>query len=238
MKNSVRCMVSALSAAVLGTGAAFVRSVYFKSALGAEGFLMPRHPLQILFWAIAAASVLLFGVLSFRKTEALKQPSQGIFTGIAQILLGISLGLTVYAMKPDIHFRTLLRILGSVGSAALLTDGVFRCLKKNLGMIPHSLFCIFLLLYVVGMYSMWSNVPEIERILVPAVGMVLLLPLSCEMAAWDSGRGSVERILFLGSASLFFCLASLGCPDFEMLHLGGAVWAFTAVMNLRRAGEA
>ena len=94
-----------------------------------------------------------------------------------------------------------------------------------------------MLIYVIDNYSHWSNEPEMERILASALALILILPLSCEMAFWDLGKNNDSRIVFLASLTGFFCLASVGCPNLQPLHLGGAVWAINALLSLRTGGE-
>ena len=237
MKHSVRCLSLAGTAGVMGFAAALIRSRYFEKALEKGGFLTPGHPLQILFWILAAVMLMTAGVLSFHQKTPLKTAPKGILPGVSELVLSLSLGLTALWMPREIHFYEVLRLLGLAAAAGLLANGVLLMGRKTLGIFPNSLLCLFFLLYSVGMYSQWSNVPEMERILVPAVALILMLPLSCELAAWDAGEGKESRILFLAGMALFFNLASLGCPTGQNLNLGGAVWALGAIVCLLKEGE-
>ena len=238
MKQSARFSYLTGIVCVLGILAALIRSFYFGSAVDSEGYLIPMHPMQILFWILAVCMIFL-SILFCRKLPQVQRPAPlGIRTGALQVLLAASLGLTVWNLPADLRFYSILRILGWAAAAVLLADGIFRCLQKKLGILAHSLLCIFLMVYIIDNYShYWSNVPEMERILVPAVAMILLLPLSCELAFWDLGKGNDKRILVLSSLTAFFCLASVGCPQVQPLHLGGAVLSVSALLSMRTGGE-
>ena len=237
MKQSARFSYAAGLTCVFGILAAVIRSFYFNRAVDAEGYLTAMHPMQILFWILAAGAVLL-AALSCRKLPQGKRPAPlGIRTGALQVLISASLVLTVLHLTEDMRFYVILKILGWAAAAVLLTDGILRCLQKKLGILSHSLLCVFLLVYVIECYSHWSNEAEMERILVPAVGLILMLPLSCEMAFWDLGKGNDRQIAFLSSLTAFFCLASVGCPGLQPLNLGGAVLAVNALLSMRTGGE-
>ena len=238
LKQSARFSYLTGISCVCGIVAAVVRSVYFKTAVDSEGYLSSPHPMQILFW-ILAVCMILTSILFCRKLPRVKRPAPlGIRTGALQVLLAASMALTVWNLPGDLRFYVILRILGWAAAAALLADGILRCFQKKLGIFSHSLLCVFLLMYIIDNYShYWSNEPEMERILVPAVGLILLLPLSCELAFWDLGKNSDSRIVFLEAITGFFCLASVGCPTLQPLNLGGAVWAFNALLSMRTGGE-
>ena len=237
MKQSARFSCLTGLTCALGVLAAVVRSFYFGRALDSEGYLLNLHPMQILFWILAVCMVLV-SILFCRKLPKIRRPAPvGIRNGTLQVLLSASLALTIWDLPADLRFYSILKILGWAAAAVLLADGILRCLQKKLGILPHSLLCIFLLLYIIDSYSHWSNVPEMEWILVPAVGLILMLPLSCEMAFWDLGKNEDSRIAFLASLTGFFCLAAVGCPNLQPLHLGGAVWALNALLSQRTGGE-
>ena len=237
MKQTTRCCSLAAVTGILGAAAAAVRSLYFKDAMESGGFLTPFHPMQILFWIMAAVMLLTALLFSLKLPKISRQAPMGVYTGLTQILLGLCLGLTAVRLSPDLRFYRSLQLLGWGCCAVFLADGLCRCVHKKLGILPHSLFCIFLLLYSVDLYAQWSNVPEMERVLVPAVGQILLTVLSCEKAYWDFGQNHDGRLLFLSSAAGFFCMAAVGCPGVQVLHLGGIVWSLSTVLSLRGEGE-
>ena len=236
MKKSVSMKIAAGLTCGMGLLGAGLRYLYFQSALEEGGFLTPMHPLQILFWILAVGMVLLGIVSAFRLPAGRGKAPLDLRTGIVQILLGLSLGLTVPEFSPDQRFYGILRILGWAAAAVLAADGVMRLGKKSLGILPHSLFCVFLLLFSISSYSGWSNVPEMERILVPALGEILMMPLACEMAFWDLGKSSEKKIFLLSVVTGFFCFASLG-SGLELLLLGAGIWAVNSLVSLGKEGE-
>ena len=238
MKQSARFSYLTGLVCVLGILAAVIRSFYFSTAVDSEGYLIPMHPMQILFWILAVCTILIACLFCRRLPQVQRPAPLGIRTGALQVLIAASLALSVRNLPADLGFYGVLRILGWAVAAVLLADGILRCLQKKMGILPHSLLCIFLMIYIIDHYShYWGNVPEMEQILVPAVGLILLLPLSCELAFWDVGKGNDRRIVFLSAATAFFCLASVGCPKVQPLHLGGAVLAVNALLSMRTGGE-
>ena len=237
MKKSARFTCLTVLVCALGILAAVVRSFYFGGAVDSEGYLIPMHPMQILFWILAVCMVLI-AVLFSRKLPQTERPAPlGIRTGALQVLISASLALTALHLPEDLRFYSVLKILGWAAAAVLLADGILRCLQKKLGILSHSMLCIFLLIYIIDCYTHWSNVAEMEWILTPAVGLILMLPLSCEMAFWDLGKANDKRIVFLASLTAFFCLAAVGCPQVLPLNLGGAVLSVNALLSLRTGGE-
>ena len=237
MKQSARCYWLAGITAVLGAAAAAVRSLYFNSALEEGGFLTPFYPLQILFWILAGIMVVTAVCFSAKLNPIRRSAPMGIYMGLSSILLSLCIGLTAGKLTPDLRFSRILQILGGITAVLLLADGICRTVHKSLGIFPYSLFCIFLMAYSIAMYGQWSNVPEMERILVPAVGQILLIPLACERASWDMGKNSDGRLLFLSAAAGFFCISAIGCPGVQVLHLGGVVWSIGTILALRGEGE-
>ena len=229
-------MTAAVVTAVTGTVAAVVRNGYFKTAVDGEGFLIPWHPMQLLFWILAGIVLVLAGLLTMKMPKFRPEVPADMEAGFAQLLLGVCLGLTAFRLPDGLRFYFILKILGFAAGAVFLLDGVFRCMGKKLGIVPYSLFCIFLLLYSIDLYAQWSNVPEMERILVPALGQILLVPLACEKAIQDSGAGDGKALLVLSMAAGFFCIAAIGCPGVQLLHLGGVVLSVSTLLSLRKEG--
>ena len=237
MRSHHRSLALAGFTAVFGIAAAVIRSLYFKMAAEPDGFLTPWHPVQILFWILAGGQLLGAVLLSRGMPSVKRQAPMGIRTGMLQVLLSGALALTVLGLNPDARMAPVVQILGAASAVVLLADGICRCLNKSLFLLPHSLLCIFLLVYCVSSYGRWSNVPEMERILVPAAGIILLLPFSCEMAYWDQGQNHDRNLRILGAMTAFFCLAAIGGPGLEPLHLGGLIIALNALYSLSREGE-
>lgn len=236
MKQSVRCLSLAASALILGAVGAFARRVYFQNAVDAGGFLLRGHPAQIFYWVLAGVLILTAFFLSYKGQKEAGEAPSGILAGILQILLGISLFFTAWNLDTAMSFSAALRILGFVAAAGLMADGGLRCAHKSGGMMASGLFCAFLLVYAVGSYSLWRSMPEMERFLTPALGTLSLLPLSCEMAAWDIGRGRSRRLMFFAALTGFFALSALACPGTSFLHMGAAVWSLGILFFLRGNG--
>ena len=163
--------------------------------------------------------------------------NDGWLPGTARILLGISLLLTAFFMDQALMFYGALRILGLAAAALLIVDGILRFLHKQLGILSGSVFCIFMLLYVVSSYAQWRGTPEMERFLVPAAVCLTLLPLSCEMTAWDCGSQLPSLTLILSTLTVFFGISAMGGPGAEPLHLGAAAWSLIGIWILRKEGE-
>ena len=237
MKQSVRSLLLMALALILGGAGAGLRSFYFKNSVDAGGFLLRMTPAQILFWILALVMIALSLLLSGKSGREGRKPPMGIPAGLGQIFLGLGLAVTAFRLDKSMNFYGVLRIL-CLGTAALLTaDGIFRLLHRSLGVYPNGILCAFLILFAIGSYSGWRGVPEMERILVPAIAQLLLLPLSCEMAFLDHSGASDRRLLLFGSLTCFFSVAALGCPGAIPLHLGGALWSLMLLWNLREEGE-
>ena len=175
--------------------------------------------------------------LSFKAEKEAGPAPGGVLYGVLQILLGISLFFTAWNLNSTMSFYGFLRILGVLTSAALAADGILRCAHKSAGMIAGGLFCAFLLVYAVGSYSIWRSMPEMESFLTPALAVLSMLPLSCETAGWDVGKGRSCRLMFFAALTGFLSLSALTCPGAAFLHLGASVWSLGILFYLRGNGD-
>ena len=226
MKQSVRCRILALTALILGAVGAVLRGFYFKLAQDGKGFLITGHPLQILFWVLAGVMILWGLMLSLKAKKVSIPGTGGIPGGLVRIFLGLTLAAAMLQLDPNMGLKNVVRILGLLAAGCLAADGVFRCAGKNPGFYADILLSIFLIVYMISLYTLWRSIPEMERFLTPAAALLLLTPFSCEMAFADDREEADGKFLFLGSISCFFSVSSLGCPGFTLLHLGAA--AYTA----------
>lgn len=206
-----------LAAGVLGF---ILRSAYFRTALDAKGFLIAWHPLQILFWVLA---VLVFAAAVFSTRQLPRKEQElpsGTLPGAAQMIMGICLAFTV--MQAPYHI--LLKLLGWAAAACLVADGVGSVLGKSRGFLSNGLLCIFLIIYLIKNYTVWSSVPQMELFLTGVLTLFCMTLFSYHMAVWSQTRKPSPRLLLLGMMGSFLGISTFGCPDRELLCVGGAVW--------------
>ena len=105
-----------------------------------------------------------------------------------------------------------------------LAYGRYKGFRPN--MLLHSIVCVYLMLYLVSHYRLWSSAPQLQSYAFELLAIVFVMLACYQRAAFDAGKGNRQSYTFFTLAALYFCIAALPGCDNPVFFLGTATWMF------------
>ena len=117
-------------------------------------------------------------------------------------------------------------LFGILATFALivLAYGRYKGFRPN--MLLHSIVCVYLMLYLVSHYRLWSSAPQLQSYAFELLAIVFVMLACYHRAAFDAGKGKRSGYAFFTLAALYFCIAALPGCDNPVFFLGAATWMF------------
>ena len=214
----------------LGMGglALALRTWLYLTGVDRKGLLIPSHPATTLVFLLAALflGTLLLCVLPLKRSA----PYPILFPRSAAAALGNvvgAAGILLSALSLLSHRENTVALaagyLGFPAAACLLFCGWCRWKGLRPSFVFHGIVTVFLLLYCICQYRVWSIDPQFGAYFFPLLGCALLMIYAYQRTALDFGIGNLQMFTFTGQAALFFCLAAI--PDGNRIFfLTMALW--------------
>ena len=219
----------------LGSLTLILRLGLFLLGRDEKNLLIPGHPLAFLIWAATAAAVVMI-LLFLRKQEGSSHYTHNFAPSVPAAIGTFALagGILVCVITGGIGMRLdLLRsICGILAVPALVWIGIQRFQGKRPVFLLHAAVCLYLMLYTVTHYQIWSSHPQIQDWFFAMCGMLCLSLFAYYQTAFDVDMGKRRMQLASGLLAAFFCIANLAGGEDVPLYLGGAVWALTNLCSL------
>ena len=221
--------VLALSAASYG-----LRKALYMTAVDAKNLLIAGHPLEIALWAVVLCGAGLI-VAAVRKLDGSNVYEEnfgpGIPGGIAYFLMAYVVGKLVLLndFAGTDRIAGMLRVLGAVTAPGLVWGGVSRIRGKKPFFLIHGALSVFLLLYLISWYQLWSGNPQLQDYVFSLLGAMALMFFGFYNAAREAGCGNYPMQLAMGLAAVYFCLGELARSSSPALYLGGLLWVLTEI---------
>lgn len=222
--------------AALGLGAMAARWGIYQFAVDGKGLIVPFHPLAILLTVLTAAAMVVTA-LAVRKCGICKEYSANFpacwGAAAGSLIFAAGIALTV-ALNQNITTTVQLlgNLLGVLSVPALIVAAIFRSKGRKTPFFCHLAPCMFLGVYAVSCYPLWSSDPQLQDAFFPMAGLLLLLLFSYQRSAFDVDLGSRRVMLGAGLMAGFACLAAAPhCPD-PLLYLTGTIWVLSNLCSL------
>lgn len=239
MKRFLKLQYLPLAVVITGGLAAIFRALLWISAISdGSNVLLPVGTFpDVMCWILVALTIALLAVAT-RRLQGEKKYSANFsaspIAAIAIVLAAIGFLVTSIidlSVKAD-SINTVATIMGFVAAAAMLLLGYlrFRGLRPN--MLLHSVVCIYLMLYLVSHYRLWSAAPQLQTYAFDLFAIVFVMLATYHRAAFDLNRGSRRAYTFYTLAALFFCIAALGGCDNPAFFIGSGIWMFCTPCKL------
>ena len=223
--------VLALSAASYG-----LRKALYMTAVDAKNLLIAGHPLEIALWAVVLCGAGLI-VAAVRKLDGSNVYEEnfgpGIPGGIAYFLMAYVVGKLVLLndFAGTDRIAGMLRVLGAVTAPGLVWGGVSRIRGKKPFFLIHGALSVFLLLYLISWYQLWSGNPQLPDYVFQVFACVLLSLTSYHRLAAGVGLGRGKTLLWCSHMALFLSLLCAAGPETRSFYLGGALWAAVCTVS-------
>ena len=226
--------------AVLGAVCALARFGLYRLAVDHKGLLISGHPLAIAGWILAAAAAALtvLAVWKCRGSDRYEdnfESSVWAAIGCFALAGGIALAvLTGFGASGTMAQITM--VAGLLAVPALAAAGLHRFQGRKPFFLLYGIPCLYLALYALGHYQVWSSQPQLQDWFWVMAGSVSLTLFSYYKTAFCVELGNRKLQLATGLLAGFFCLSAVGSGDF-LLYLGGAVWALTDLCVMMSAAS-
>ena len=225
-----------LFTAAAGLVALVLRFSLFLLGRDEKNLLISGHPLDILTWVVTVAAAVVI-LLTVRKLEGSSRYGDNFIPSAAAAIGAFALagGIAVSAIlggTSGLRLEALCHLSGALAVPAVVWAGLCRWKGKKPFFGFHALVCLYLTLYTITNYQIWSSHPQIQDWFFDMIGIVCLTLFSYYQTAFDAGMGNRRMQLITGLLGGFFCLAAIAGSEDTLLYIGGAVWALTNLCSL------
>lgn len=215
-------------AAVAGLAVAGLRAGLYAVALDEKNLLTPFHPLELVLWAVTAATVAVL-LWRLRKRDSDPEIPSGA-AALGYFVLAAALVPEVLSLRGSAPglMEKLCFFGGILAVPGMVWVGIGRLRKQSPFFGFHALLCVWMCLRLVVAYRVWSGDPQLMDYVLPMLASVCLSLFAYQQTAWDVGRISHLGLRFWGLLSVFLCAASVGSQS-SLFYAAGALWALTAL---------
>ena len=243
MKNCKKAGFLPWAIVLSGIIALLLRRQLFLTAVDARGLLMSHTLWEILLLALTAAVACML-LLTLKKDRGSSSYEDNYSASIPAALghAAAALGILVLVRGGNPGMAGVLgrfwQVLGLAAPVCLVLAGAARLFGRKPFFLLHVIPCLFLLVYVVGSYRVWSSEPQMQNYLFALLAALALILFAHYTAAFEAGLGNRKMVLGAGLAAVYLCLAELGWSDEPGLYLGGMLWALTGVCKVSAGAAA
>lgn len=236
MKSKFKSKYLPFWAAALGGLALLLRLGFSLLGRDDKGLLMSGHPLNILVWGCTAAAALLVflsvwpldGSCRYGDNFSPSTPAAiGAFALAGGIAVSVISGWNFYS-----RLELIRGICGLVAIPALILAALIRWQGKRPNFLFHAVVCVYLTLFAVSHYPVWSSRPQLQDYIFSTAASLLLALFAYYQTAFDVGMGKRRMQLGSGLLAAFFCLAAVAGGEDVLFYLGGAAWTLTNLCSL------
>ena len=239
MKRFLKITYLPLAVLACGVVTALLRALLWISAGGDNSSsLLPAGTLpDVLSWILVAGTIALIAV-STKKIRNNKKFSHNFTANpIAAISMALAAAGFLFTSIADLSanadsITTAATVMGFVAAAALLLLAYFRFKGMRPSMLLHSVVCLYLMLFLVSHYRLWSAAPQLQTYTFDLMAIVFVMLACYHRAAFDMNQGSRRAYTFFTLAALFFCIATIPGCDNPAFFIGCAAWMFCTPCKL------
>lgn len=222
-----------LPLAILGCGVLTCLLRLWLFALGEDerGLLSVGSFPDVMSWIMVAATMALLGVSTWQLRGAAKYSQN--FHASMPAAMGLALAAVSFLITSVVDLTTGGDNLGTTGAvfgflaaAALLALAYGRYKGVHLSILFHGVVCVYLMLYLVSHYRLWSSYPQLQSYAFELLAIVFVMLACYQRAAFDAGKGDRRAYTFFTLATLYFCVAALPGCDNAAFFLGCAAWMY------------
>ena len=224
-----------LAALGLGIAACLLRMWLFAMGTDDRGLLSAGSAPDILSWITVAVTMALLAIGIRKLGGAYEDNSDPSAVAALGTVLTAAAFCIATAMETGVaadSLQTAATVMGFVATAALLLLAWCRFIGSKPNVLLHTAVCIYLMLYLVSHYRLWSSYPQLQTYAFELLAIVFTMLASYQRAAFDGGMGNRRTYVFFSLAALFFSIATLPGSDNPVFFIGCAVWMFFTPCSL------
>lgn len=219
-----------------GLAAMALRFGMFALRVDHKGLLVPGGAMGVGLW-ICSLCALALAVLCARQARGSRLGASRLACcGYLALAVGIALSLgSIPTLGTTLDkARTL---LGFAAAAALAASAIYRLRGKEVLFPLQAVPAVFLAIYPLSRFRIWSAEPQIQEHLFPLLGAVSLMLLFYQHLRFDAGSGSRRSLVALGIPAAFCCLTAAAHCEVPLLYLTGAFFALASLAPEKEANH-
>lgn len=220
----------------LGLLAGGCRFMLYAAGLDGKGLILAHHPAAIALWiltGLACAAAAAGGILWRGENRAADGQNCPVLQAAGYLFMAGGICSTL--LIPEEGGIPILMILHRYAAyaavAALIAGAVCRLLGKPVPFFCPALASVFLLIHALARYRVWSSDPQpVDYLFALGASLCLCLFAYCETALSVRLEGRRQRLI-TGILGIFFTVATSARGEYELLHLGGALWMILTLLT-------
>lgn len=231
MKLTVKPVLLKLVTLAAGLLGLMLYTVLLESGVDSKGLLAEG------FWAGQGLCVLTVAMFILLSLVCLALPrrqqigSVGIVGGIGAVIAAV-----LMAISALIEFDTwmlLPSLLPLAAAAVMLVIGICRILGSQPYFLLHAALSVFFAWRMISQYQSWNAAPQLLNYAFYLGANTVLMLHAYQHAAVDIQLGKGRMLWWTGLCAVLLCCISFGGNTDSLSMLGGAIWAFTNLPELK-----
>lgn len=238
MKSPSYLKYTALAAGLIGCA---LRVAVYISGTDGKGLPVAGHWSQSGLLVLTAAAFTFFLLL----TRTVEGPAEFSGDGLRSLSGGIGSLIAAFAFflagiphTMGSAFQTAAAVLRFASVLSLCIVAFCRFTGRKPFFLLHGIVCLWLAMRMVSLYRLWSSDPQLIDYGF-YLGAYIAMMLTCyQLAAFDAGCGSHQKLWFWGLVSVYLCAVSLSGNQEPLILLLCMIWILTSLRRPAPAGAA
>ena len=239
MKRFLKLYYLPLATIAGGLLAMLFRALMWIGSVGDENsvLLVTGGFADVMSWILSAAMIIFLFLATWRLQGGNKYrwnfpPS--VFAAAGMLVAAITFVISsVNELQANVDAITKASaIVGFFAAAALALLAFGRFKGYHFSVLFHGVICVYLMLYLISHYRLWSSFPQLQSYAFELLAVVFLTLACYHRAAFDADNGKRRPYAFSSMAALFFCIAALPGCDNVIFLLGCALWMLATPCKL------
>lgn len=198
-----------------------LRLLLLKTGLDEKGLVRPGHFCNILSWLITFGVIALVAVVLWQqRRKYLFRPNRT--NTIGMLACSIGLAAAAYSLL-TVESGTILHLFSGLLAAISVLFSLIIALMRMRRLRPHVLLhlpqLIFLPIFLLLQYRVWSAEPETQRYFFSLTALVCTMLSAYQSAAVEVDMGQRKAGLFFSCCGIYLCFAAVADPGYSLLYL-------------------
>lgn len=216
------------AAVALGLAGFTLRNFLYRDYLEESG-LLRSSSLSMALFGLAALAVIVFAVCVFgRDLRPVAVP--GALTAVGEGVFALSLVTSAYLL-PEGSLAVLEPVilpLGALAAAILFYGAICTLCGKEKPFLPYAVTTVYLCVYMLARYRMWSARPQIMDFAFDMLACVAVTLTAYHRCDSLCNVGRRKAVFFYSLCALTGCMTALAWGEAPWLYIGGILFAATS----------
>lgn len=221
MKKLSQPKYLAIFCAGAGIVCMLLRFALLKTGVDDKGLILPGNICNILSWILTAVVFAAVAALLWKQRRRyLFRPNTVNTVGMLACSVGLAgAAYTLFTAEKGTFLQLFSGLLAAISVLFALLIALTRFRRLRPHVLLHLPLLVFLPIFLLLQYRIWSAEPETQRYFFSLTALVCTMLSAYQNAAAEVGIGHRKAGLFFSCCGIYLCFAAAADPGFFLLYL-------------------